>query len=71
MTKITWFVIFFRSSHLHSYSILLSAIRRPPILVDQQSGKYLGDLNANPYDPNSASNPYGKYGSEYNNDNSS
>jgi hypothetical protein len=28
-------------------------------------GKYLGRLNANPYDPESVSNPYGKYGSPY------
>jgi len=25
-------------------------------------GKYLGNLNDNPYDPNSVSNPYGRYG---------
>ena len=37
----------------------------PPRLVDSQTGKYLGNLSANPYDPNSTSNPYGKYGSEY------
>ncbi|WP_203225141.1 hypothetical protein [Leptospirillum ferriphilum] len=28
-------------------------------------GTYLGNLNANPYDPNSVSNPYGKYGSPF------
>ncbi len=28
-------------------------------------GKYLGNLNANPYDPNSVANPYGQYGSKY------
>ena len=27
--------------------------------------KYLGNLSANPYDTDSASNPYGKYGSKY------
>jgi hypothetical protein len=27
--------------------------------------KYLGDLDSNPYNPNSVSNPYGRYGSEY------
>jgi hypothetical protein len=36
-----------------------------PQLRDRQSGKYLGNLSANPYDPNSTSNPYGRYGSEY------
>jgi hypothetical protein len=28
-------------------------------------GTYLGKLSANPYDPQSVSNPYGKYGSQY------
>ena len=28
-------------------------------------GTFLGTLNANPYDPNSISNPYGQYGSPY------
>lgn len=35
------------------------------ILVDPSDGKYLGNLNANRYDPNSVSNPYGQYGSRY------
>ena len=30
-----------------------------------EDGTYLGRLNANQYDPESVSNPYGKYGSEY------
>jgi len=29
------------------------------------SGKYIGNLNSNKYDPNSVSNPYGQYGSKY------
>lgn len=37
----------------------------PPILVDRQTGKYLGTLNNNRYDPDSVSNPYGQYGSKY------
>lgn len=45
-----------------------SAVAGPPILVDRQTGKYLGNLSANPYDPNSTSNPYGRYGSEYSQD---
>lgn len=36
-----------------------------PVLIDPQTGKYLGNANANPYDPNSISNPYGQYGSQY------
>ena len=37
----------------------------PPILVDQQTGKYLGNLSSNQYDSNSTSNQYGQYGSQY------
>lgn len=37
----------------------------PPVLVDRQTGKYLGNLNANKYDQNSVNNPYGRYGSKY------
>jgi hypothetical protein len=33
--------------------------------IYSQEGRYLGNLNANPYDPNSVSNPYGQYGSPY------
>src|SRR5687768_17493507 len=36
-----------------------------PQLRDRQTGKYLGNLSTNPYDPNSTSNPYGQYGSKY------
>ncbi len=43
----------------------LHAFAGPPSLVDPNTGKYLGDLSANPYAPNSTSNPYGQYGSRY------
>jgi hypothetical protein len=33
--------------------------------VYAQDGTYLGRLNANRYDPESVSNPYGQYGSRY------
>mgnify|MGYP005848835223 CR=1 FL=1 len=36
-----------------------------PILVDPDTGKFLGNLNNNPYDPYSVANPYGPYGSRY------
>lgn len=36
----------------------------PPALRGT-GGEYLGNLSANPYDPNSTSNPYGQYGSPY------
>ena len=34
-------------------------------LVAGAGEKYLGDLGGNPYNPNSTSNPYGRYGSPY------
>ncbi len=36
----------------------------PPSLVGAD-GTYLGTLSSNRYDPNSVSNPYGRYGSKY------
>ena len=39
-----------------------------PWLEDGRSGKYLGNLNANPYDPESVNNPNGRYGSPYSQD---
>ena len=33
--------------------------------IYSQDGRYLGNLNANRYDPNSVANPYGRYGSRY------
>jgi hypothetical protein len=36
-----------------------------PILVDRETGKYLGTLSTNKYDPDSTSNPHGRYGSKY------
>ena len=43
----------------------MSVSAQGPILVDPNSGKYLGNLNSNRYDPNSVANPYGRYGSRY------
>jgi hypothetical protein len=50
--------------------MLVSSIvqAEPPHLQDRQTGKYLGNLSSNPYDANSVSNPYGRYGSPYSND---
>ena len=45
--------------------ILPSVQAEPPHLRDRQTGKYLGTLSANPYDPESVNNPYGRYGSQY------
>ncbi len=38
-----------------------------PKLYDSE-GNFRGNLNGNEYDPDSISNPYGRYGSEYSND---
>jgi len=37
----------------------------PPVLIDPETGKRLGTLSDNPYDQDSTSNPYGRYGSPY------
>ncbi len=44
------------------------AYSAPPILVDRNTGRYLGNLSTNPFDPDSVSNPYGRYGSPYSED---
>ena len=36
----------------------------PPILIDQKTGRYLGNLSTNQNDPDSVSNPHGRYGSK-------
>ena len=36
----------------------------PPKLYDR-NGKFRGKLSTNPYDPDSISNPYGRYGSKF------
>ena len=37
----------------------------PPLVKHCHAGEFRGNLNDNPYDPNSVSNPYGTYGSPY------
>jgi hypothetical protein len=36
-----------------------------PQLYDRQTGKYLGNLSSNQFDPNSTSNQFGRYGSQF------
>jgi hypothetical protein len=36
----------------------------PPILIDQKTGQYLGNLSTNQNDPDSVGNPHGRYGSK-------
>lgn len=43
----------------------ISAAFAQPQLRDRNTGKYLGNLGGNQYDPNSTSNEYGRYGSKY------
>ena len=53
-----------RAALLTALLLAAPAFAESPYLV-APDGKYLGNLNANPYDPNSVSNPYGRYGSPY------
>jgi hypothetical protein len=50
--------------------VVFSAVAHsaPPILVDRKTGRYLGNLSTNQYDPDSVGNPYGRYGSPYSED---
>ena len=48
-------------------ALVSPALAQSPIIVSPD-GRYLGNLNANPYDPNSVANPYGHYGSPYSHD---
>ena len=36
-----------------------------PEIYDPTTGKYLGNLNSNQYDPDSVNNSYGRYGNRY------
>jgi hypothetical protein len=36
-----------------------------PVKAYDSDGNFRGNLNNNPYDPDSISNPYGRYGSKY------
>lgn len=42
-----------------------AALAGPPSLHDADTGEFLGTLSSNPYDPDSVSNPHGRYGSEH------
>lgn len=46
-------------------AFLLSGVVSADPYIESPDGKYLGKLNSNQYDPDSVSNPYGRYGSEY------
>ena len=46
-------------------AVLISSPALSQDYLVSPSGKYLGNLSNNQYDPNSVSNPYGRYGSQY------
>ncbi|MDA8111631.1 MAG: hypothetical protein M0T83_04175 [Nitrospiraceae bacterium] len=50
--------------------IIVLFLETSPVLAESPylvapDGTYLGNLNNNPYDPNSVNNPYGQYGNPY------
>ena len=49
---------------LISLFIATIASAAPPILIDQKTGQYLGNLSTNQDDPDSVGNPHGRYGSK-------
>ncbi|MEE8254533.1 MAG: hypothetical protein V3S58_02875 [Nitrosomonadaceae bacterium] len=53
MKKITTVILLVFSALAHS---------APPILVDQETGKYLDNLSANQHDQNSVNSPFGQHG---------
>jgi len=59
MKKIVMLIFLFVTAVAHS---------APQILVDQKTGKYLGNLSTNQHDPDSVGNPHGRYGSKYSED---
>jgi len=48
-------------------TMALPALAQSP-RVYAPDGTYLGNLNSNQFDPNSVSNPFGRYGSEFSSD---
>lgn len=60
----------FWGNSMNKIAVLISLIfttianAAPPILIDQKTGKYLGNLSTNQNDPDSVSNPHGRYGSK-------
>ena len=46
-------------------ALVSAAADASPEIYDPTTGKYLGNLSTNPYDPNSVNNSYGRYGNRY------
>jgi hypothetical protein len=49
-------------------ALFFSTVQAEPPKIYSQNGQYLGTLSNNPYDRDSVSNPYGRYGSQYSSD---
>ena len=45
--------------------LLFATAASAQVQLRDRNGKYLGNLNANQFDPNSVANPYGRYGNPY------
>lgn len=45
--------------------LVSAAADASPEIYDSATGKYLGNLNSNQYDPDSVNNSYGRYGNRY------
>jgi hypothetical protein len=69
-----FFFLNFRRDSMRKIAMLIFlfittlASAAPPILIDQKTGRYLGNLSTNHNDPDSVSNPHGRYGSKYSGD---
>ena len=48
-----------------SAAALAAFAQAPQLYANDGTGKYLGNLSANQFDPNSVSNPFGRYGSQF------
>lgn len=48
-----------------AFLLLASPATAQNSILVSPDGTFLGNLNNNQYDPNSVSNPYGRYGSQY------
>jgi hypothetical protein len=54
-----------RSAALLAFLIFTTPVLAQSLQLFSQDGTYLGNLNDNRYDPNSVSNPYGRYGNRF------
>jgi len=58
------YVIILLGAYVVAGTLTKAVFAESPYLVSPD-GKFLGNLNSNRYDPNSVSNPYGRYGNKY------